>query len=61
MAVVISGLERKNHALMQQHIKTLKADQQKREASGNAEIASACKEAGSWVWHRGRGRKFIVL
>lgn len=58
-AYVTPGLERKNRDLMKQNIQTLKEDQRKREAVGNADLADACKDAGSWVWHRGRGRKIL--
>ena len=53
------GLERKNRDLMQRHLKTLKDDQRKREES--PEIAAACKEAGRWVYERGKGKKYLFL
>lgn len=53
---VLPGLERKNTERMRQHLKTLKEDKRQREEEGNKDLAAACKEAGSWVWHRGRGR-----
>lgn len=60
MAIAVTpGLERKNRDLIQRHIQTIKADQQRRQAEGDQDLQEACKEAGGWVWHRGRGRKFI--
>ena len=55
-------LERKNKALIAQHLKTLKQDHQKREAQSNVEIAAAVKDASSYLHHaKGRGRKFFVV
>ena len=60
-ATAVSGLERKNRDLMKRNIEKLKQDQRKREESGNAEITSACKDAGSYLHHRGRGRTFVFV